>query len=783
VWKNYLKVAWRNLIRHKGHSFINIFGLAVGLASCIMILLWVRDEMSYDRFHVQAGAIHRVIVTETLPGGGRESFAALPPNLGPALKAEFPEVRQAVRHKGLGPQIVANGGKRFYEENISLVDPEFLLMFSFPLRRGEVKNALSDPHAIVLTEAVAEKYFGREDPLGKSLRLNNRSEYTVTGILADIPEQSHLSFDILLPFLAAGEFGLPTQTWERFSYDTYVQLEAGSDVRQVNKKIATWLRKPLGDTRMILNLQPLVDIHLHSTHIREGEVRGDIRTVFLFSLLALLILFMACINYLNLTTARSGIRSKEIGLRKVVGARRGEIVGQFLGESIYQTAWAMIVAMILIGFCLPLFNALSGKEIAIGALFSPSAGVLLLGFLLVTGLLSGIYPAWYLSRFTPAAVLKGDSVAGAGGSRFRKLLVVFQFSLTIVLIIGSLSMYRQLQFLRSQKLGFDKEQVLMVPLRGDLAGRTAPLKAEILRDSSVVSASAASDPVMMFHRTIDIGNWEGKKPGQELKCDFVWCDEDYLLTNGIDMAQGQFFSRTMSGSLAGKIVINETAANALGFDSPIGKRLDNREIIGVVKDFHSHSLHSIISPIAMVYDPVEFRYLFIKIKPGDATAVLASLAKTWKRVVPDYPFEISFLDQQIDKLYRADQKLGGVVTVFTLLALLIANLGLLGMASYLAARRRKEIGVRKALGASVLQIVALLSRQFVVWVALAACIACPVAFYALNQWLRTFAYRISVGVGVFVFSILMAFAIALLTIGYQAIRAARANPVDCLRYE
>jgi putative ABC transport system permease protein len=322
-----------------------------------------------------------------------------------------------------------------------------------------------------------------------------------------------------------------------------------------------------------------------------------------------------------------------------------------------------------------------------------------------------------------------------------------------------------------------------VPLRGDLAGQDTPLKAEILRDSSIVSASLASDPVMMFSTAITMDNWEGRKPGEEMKFDFVWCDEDYLKTNGIEMAQGQFFSKTMSGSLAGKIVINESAAKTLGFGSPIGKRLDKWEIIGVVNDFHARSLYSAIGPMVMVYDPAQFEYLLVKIKPGDTTAALASLAKTWNRAAPEYPFEFFFLDQQIDKLYRADQKMGGIVNVFTLLALLIANLGLLGMASYMTTRRRKEIGVRKVLGATLPQIIAMLSREFIKWVILAAFLACPLAFYALNQWLRTFAYRIPIGIGIFALSSLLALLIALLTVSYHAIRAARANPIESLRYE
>jgi putative ABC transport system permease protein len=783
MFKNYLKVAWRNIVRHKGHSFINIFGLAVGIASCITILLWVRDEASYDRFHANAGSIYRIVVQASDPGGGEESFAVLPPNLGPALKADFPEVRQAARHLPVGQQIVANGDKRFFEKNVSLVDPEFLQMFSFPLRRGQAGNVLADPRSIVLTATTAAKYFGAEDPLGRTLRLNNRTDYTVSGILADIPAHSHLSFDILLPLQAAKEFGFPTDTWTRFSFDTYVQLQANTDFRSLGKKITARLRKPLGDDRITLGLQPLTDIHLRSAHIEEGLERGDIKTVLLFSLLALFILLMACINYLNLTIAQGGARAKEIGLRKVTGAKRGEIISQFLGESFLQTGLAMIIALTLIASCLPLFNSFSGENIPVGSLFSASSVLPLLGFLLVTGLLAGLYPAWYVSRFKPAAILKGNAARGAGSSRFRKLLVVFQFSLTILLIIGSVSIYRQLRFLRTQSLGFDREQVLMVPLRGELARQVAPLKAEILRNSFVASAAAASDPVMMFGSTVIMDNWEGRKSGEELRCARVWCDEDYLRTNGIAMAQGRFFAKAMSGSLDGKIVINESAAKALGFASPVGKRLDGKEIIGVVKDFPARSLHSPIGPMAMLYNPLKFSYLFVKIRPGDGAAALASLAGTWKRAAPEYPFDFSFLDQQIDNLYRADRKLAGVVNVFTLLALLIANLGLLGMASYLTSRRMKEIGVRKVLGATMPQVMTMLSKEFIKGVAVAILIACPAAYYFLNQWLGTFAYRVPIGIGVFVLSSLLALLLALATASYHTVRAARANPVDSLRYE
>jgi putative ABC transport system permease protein len=780
---NYLKIALRKIKRQKGFSFINIAGLAVGLASCIMILLWVRDEMSYDRFHVNAEAIQRVLVHSTAPGGDVETYASLPPNLGPALKAELPEVRLMARYISIGQQVVANGEKKFYEKNISLCDPEFFQMFSFPLRRGDAQNALANPHSIMLSEATAVKYFGIEDPIGKNLRLNNLGDYTITGILAGIPEQSSLSFDILLPFLAAEDFGFPIQTWDRFSYNTYILLETGADVRQLSGKIATRLQKAVGDPSMTLSLQPLPEIHLRSTHILEGGERGNIKTVFLFSVLALFVLLMACINYLNLTTAQGGSRGKEIALRKVTGARRGEIAGQFLGESLLQTGLAMIIALAAIPLCLPLFNTLSRKNISFGQLISPSAGGFLLGFLLLTGLLAGLYPAWYLSSLKPASVLKGSFERSAGGSGMRKLLVVLQFSLTIIMIIGSLTVFRQMRFLRTRPLGFDPDCILMLPVRGSLASQVAPLKAEILRDASVANASAASDPAMMFRTSMTIENWEGQKPGARLECDYVWCDEDYIKTLGIETTQGQFFSAAMSGSLAEKIVINETAVRALGFDSPIGKRLDDREIIGVVRDFPAHSLHSAIGPVAMVYDPAKFRYLFVKIKPGRDATALASLAGIWTRVAPEYPFEFTFLDQQIGDLYHGDRQQGGVINVFTLLALLIANLGLLGMASYLIARRRKEIGVRKALGASVPQIMAMLSREFTKWVAMASLLACPLAYHIMNRWLRAFAYRVSLGTGEFILSIALTFLIALLTISSQSLRAARANPVESLRYE
>ena len=784
MFKNYVKTAWRSVRRHPGHSLINIFGLAVGLASCITILLWVRDEVSYDRFHANAKSIHRVVVQAKEPGGGSEMFAVLPPNLGPALKAEFPEVLQAARHLSVGRQLVAHGEKRFYEKEVSLVDPEFLQMFSFPLRRGDAKTALSGPRSVVLSESAAARYFGSDEPLGRTLRLNNGSEYTVTGVLQDIPAQSHLTFDILLPSPAAKEFGYPNvDTWMQFSYETYVLLHAGADARSLERKIASRLHQPLGDTDTSLRLQPLADIHLRSAAIQEGEVRGDNDIVLLFSLLAVFILLMACINYVNLATAQGGTRMKEIGLRKVNGAQRREIVAQFLGESVFQAALAMIIALALIALGLPRFNSLAGKEIHLGILFSPSAWLPLLGFLLLTGLLAGIFPALILSRFLPAEVLKGRFTPGTGGAHSRRLLVVFQFSLTILLIIGSAGIYRQLHFLRTRPLGFDREQVLIVPLRGELARQVVPLKTELLGNSFVAGASAASSPVMMFGSSIILDDWEGRKPGEKVNFDFVWSDEDFLRVHGIEMAQGRFFSRSMSGSMEGKVVISESAVRALGMASPIGKRLDKREIIGVVRDFHAHSLHSPIGPMVIAYEPKKFAYLFIKIKPGNGAAALAALAETWKRAAPDVPFDFSFLDQQLDKLYRADRRLAGVINGFAVLALLVANLGLLGMVSYMTGRRRKEIGVRKALGASTSQIVAMLSREFIQWVALATLIAWPTGFFLLRQWLRAFAYRQPIGIGVFMLASLLAVLLALATVSYHSVRAARANPVDSLRYE
>jgi ABC-type antimicrobial peptide transport system permease subunit len=783
MFMNFVKTAWRNVVRHKRYSFINIFGLAVGLASCIAILLWVRDEMSYDRFHANAASIQRVIATASEPGGGNESFAVLPPNLGPALKAEFPEIRAAVRHLSLDQQIVANGERRFYERGISLVDPEFLQIFSFPLRRGDARRALVDPQSIVLSEPMAAKYFGSEDPLGRTLRLNNRSDYTVSGILAGIPAQSHLKIDILLPAASAGDFGFPVDTWTQFSYETYVLLHDDADVRLLEKKLSRRLFKPLGDSDITLSLQPLTDIHLRSASIREGEVRGDIDRVLMFSLLAVFILLMACINYLNLTTAQGGSRAKEIGLRKVSGANRREIVMQFLSESVLQTAVAMVIALVMVALSLPLLNSLTGKHITASSLFSPSAWLPLLGFLLLAGLLSGIYPALVLSGLAPAPVLKGQIAIHAGGSGFRKVLVVFQFGLTILLLVGSMAIFQQLRFLQTRALGFDKEEVLMIPVRDKLAGRFAALKAEILKNSFVMSASAASAPVMMFSSSKLIDDWEGRKPGEEIALDFVWCDEDYLKTHGIELADGRFFSSSMSGSQDGKIVISESAVKALGFSPAIGKRLDKWEIIGVVKDFHSRSLHSAIGPLALASNPEKFSYLFVKIKPGDTAAAVAALAETWKRAAPDHPFEFSFLDQQIDNLYRADDRLSATVNGFAMLALLVANLGLLGMASYMTERRRKEIGVRKALGASLPQIAAMLSREFIQWVALATLLAWPAAYILLGRWLQGFAYRMQIGIGVFFLSSLLALLLALATVSFHSVRAARANPVDSLRYE
>jgi putative ABC transport system permease protein len=791
LW-NYLKVTWRNIRRYKGYSFINIVGLAVGLTSCILILLWVQDELSYDRFHTSADDLYRIVAEWRKTEPATHYWPVCAP-LAPALKEEFPEIIRATRFTRLRRgQLVKFGDKNFTEAQICLTDPDFFEMFTFPLIQGDVQTALSNPDSFVLTEEMAAKYFGTENPLGKTLNINNEYDFTVTGVIKNIPHNSHLQFDFLASFVRIEDFERAwavLDNWTLSGFATYVQLDKNASRVELTDKIANYLQKHVQESKDIIYLQSLKDVHLFSSHIQFGmEGQGDIRYVYIFSIVAFFILVIASINFMNLATARSSNRVKEVGLRKVVGAKRAQLIRQFFCESVVMAFCSLILAVVLVELFLPVFINLSGKQLSLD--FTSHINILsaIVLLTLITGFLSGSYPALFLSSLRPVKILKGISKTEGQGYLFRRILVVSQFSLSILLIICTVVVSHQVGFMRNKKLGFDKEQVAYFPIRDELVQRYESLKSELLKNTGIKNVAVSSNlPTSGVILTTDKVTWEGKNPEEVVVLEVTSAGYDFTETFNMEMVKGRSFSKEFSSDEEEAIVINETAEKIIGIEDPAGKQLVFGEsavtIIGVVKDYHFKSLHSEIEPLVLAIVPSLYRYVFVKLDAADIPNTLINIESTWKSFFPDTPFEFHFLDEAYEKLYRSEQQMGTLFNSFTILAVFISCLGLFGLASFMAEKRTKEIGIRKVLGASVIGIVALLNKQFAKWVLIANVIAWPVAYYAMSRWLQGFAYRINLGIWIFALAAAIALGIAVVTVSYQSIKAALANPADSLRYE
>jgi ABC-type antimicrobial peptide transport system permease subunit len=778
--KNYLKMTIRNLKKHASYSFINISGLGLGMACTILILLWVQDELSFDRFHEKAGRLYRVADREEYSNGDVLYFSTNPPNLGPSLKEDFPEVINSARYRSLRGRVINLDDHVFYEDNFAAADPSLFEMFSFPFVQGNMKSVLSDPHGIVISQSTARKYFGSTDPLGQHIRVDNRFDLHVTGVFRDIPSNSHLRFDFVIPFESIEEFGYPLDTWGYFAFKTYVELSDKSSVDVLNEKIRNFIKQYDETAIVTLSLQPVTDIHLFCRAYGDA---GDIRTVILFTVIAGIVLLTACINFMNLSTARSGGRALEIGLRKVVGAKRREIIAQFYGDTLILTLLSLVIALILVYFSLPWFNTLAGKTLSLNLGQNAALVLILLGTLLITSLVAGSYPALFLSSFQPVKVLRGTLKAGAKSSVFRRVLVTVQFFLTITLIIGTLVLNRQMHFMRHFKLGYNQDQVLTIGLKGDLERKREILKAEFQKIPGVSAISAVSDlPTRLSHSRI-LSDWEGRDSDDNFLIHVLMADHGLAHTLQMEMTEGRYFSHEIPTDTSEGIVVNETAVRFMGMDSPPGKSVMGGRIIGVIQDFHFASLHSKIEPLMIYCGKDGYRYLMVKIEAGNMAETQRILQEIWSRINPGIPMEYEFLDEQFDRLYRSDLRVGKIVNTFSFLILFIACLGLYGLASFTLEQRTKEIGIRRVLGASIPEIFMLLTRGFTKWIIVSNVIAWPVAYYFMNNWLQNFAYRTNLSVWIFIFSSLAALAIALLTVSYQSIKAARANPVESLRYE
>lgn len=777
--KNYVKITFRNLKKHKFYSFINITGLAIGIACCITIFLWIQNELGYDRFHKNAGELYR-IVQESPQGGKVFHFNVTPSGLGPLLKEQYPEIIDSARY---ADTLWDMGRKEtHFRERVSLVDESFLQMFSYPLLEGTPQAALENPFSIVISEEMREKYFAGEDPLGQTLRVGERLDLNVTGVLKDIRKNSHMQFDCLVPFKILGEFNYNMNDWGSNNYWTYIQLSEGTSSQEVEAKISGIIQEHVPESSAILHLQPVVRIHLYAL-----DGGGLITYIYIFAGMAVFILLIACINYMNLCTARSVNRAREVGIRQVVGANRIQLIKQFMGESVFYAFIALIIGLVIFHLFLPTFSQLAGRPLSME--YSVRMILILIGLTLFTGILAGIYPAFVLSSIQVIRALKGVLKSRGGRVLFRRILVVTQFSLSIFLIIGTLFVYRQIDFIMNRELGYNEENILCVPMRGQLARNYQAFKTRLLENPSIISLTRANTTPDIKQSSIadyDI-TWDGRVEGDNFPgINLMGVDADYLKTLKMEMAEGRFFSEEFPTDSTDSWVINESAAAAMGLESPLGTGVyweDYKgKIIGVIKDFHFSSLHEEIEPLLMRMN-LWLDNILVRIRSDNIPGTIGFIQKTLKDLLPHYTFEYEFLDSRIENLYLVEQRMEKILIFSTIIAIFISCLGLLGLASFTAEQRTKEIGIRKVLGSTVAGVVFLLSKEFIKWVLLANLIAWPVAYLAVHNWLQNFAFQTRIGWEIFLLSGCLALVISLLTVCYQSIKAALANPVDSLRYE
>jgi putative ABC transport system permease protein len=784
-----IMVVLRTIRRHAGYSFINIFGLALGMACCLMISLWVADELSFDRFHEAAADLYRVEEDQSYTGRVYH-VTVTPYPLAPALKAEVPEIAEAARVVWFSGQLFRHGEKAFFEDSVRAVDPAFLTMFSFPLVRGDAATALAGLDSVVLTEDTARKYFGTDDVLGQTLTVNNGTDLKVTGVLKNFPKNSTLRYDILVPYELLRSRGATNEEFGSNSILTFVRLRPGTPAAAVDAKIKGFIKTRVPDSATDLVLMPYTRIHLHQYFGYERQTA--VHYVYIFSIIAAFVLLIACINFMNLATARSAGRAKEVGLRKVVGALRSDLVARFYGESLIFALLSLAVALLLVRLFLPWFNTLSGKALSLNLWANRGLLLGIGGVTAVTGLLAGSYPALFLSSFHPARVLKGSLKAGAGGAVFRRVLVVVQFGLSVFLIIGTLVVYKQMVYMKTKALGYDKEQVLYIPLRGMTVRTYGALREELRKEPGILAVAAASDlPCSIGSNSSGVG-WEGKDPEQVVLVSMCSVDYDFLDVMKIELAEGRNFSREFKTDATGAFLVNEEVRKLMNKKAVSGESFSfagrKGQVIGVMKNFHFEEMQSKIEPLAIYISsadgaPAWGGYALLRVAPGDVPATIKGIRKAWTAVNPLYPFDVRFLNERIDEMYRTEERAGGLLRTFAVLAVLIACLGLFGLASFTAEQRTREIGIRKVLGATVPRITVLLCREFLLLVLLANLLAWPAAYWAMGNWLKGYAYRTTLDPTIFALALASALIIAVLSVGFQALRAALASPSESLKYE
>lgn len=801
--KNYLKIALRNIMKHKGISFINIVGLAIGISCSVLILLFVTNELSYDKFHNKADRIYRLAVRASI-GDTKINQTYSSSQTFRMLLEDFPEIETGIKFLNLGRTPVIPDEKTFYESSFFAVDSAFYDVFSIPLIHGNPETVLKDPNTMVLSKNTALKYFGDINVVGKVIKVDFSSyggivDFKITGVSENVPNNSHFHYDLLVSSASFPTL-INNTGWSANNFITYLLLQEGTSQEWFDEKLKEFTRKHMGEERFDewvaqgnyweYFLQPITEIHLNSDLNGEFEANGNKTYVYIFSVISIIILLIACINFMNLSTAKSSLRAKEVGLRKVVGSNRNKLISQFLSEAVLLSFISLALGIVIVECLLPVYRNLIGRQLDIHYFdnFVVIPSLLALG--LIVGVISGSYPAFFLSSFKPISVLRGNTGSSKGSSLLRNILVIFQFAISIFLIIGTLVIYQQLKFFQNIKLGFNKEQVLVIRNPGALGNNFTPFK-EVLRNySNVIGVSGSNTLPGRSFSNIGFGA-EGVEKSFTLN--LCVCDYDFLKTLKLEMAQGRFFLREFSTD-SHAAILNEKAVKLLGWENPIGKKINNWSrnrgnftVVGVIKDYHYESLHQEIRPQALFlsggyYQNIE-SYISVRLNTENISETVKYVGSTWNDFAPGKPFEYSFLDEDYDNLYVNEKQTRKLFTIFSLFAIFIACLGLFGLASFSADQRTKEIGIRKVLGASVPRIVNILNKNFIKWVLIANLIAWPAAWFIMNSWLQNFAYRIKLSWWMFILAAVLALLIALITVSFQTVKAALKNPIDSLRYE
>ena len=782
---NYFKIAWRNLWKNKTFSLINILGLALGMACSLLIMLWLQDEVKMDKFHKNGAQLYRVMENQFY-SGEVVTYASTPGILSEHITKDIPEVVMASQMLWEEtPVFTVND--RFEKEKGRYVNGDFLNMFSYDLAEGDARTALKRPDGVVISKKIADKYFPNHDALGKTMRIDNKDDVMVTGILKEIPERSSLKFDFLMSYDRWLKTNQWAKEWGNNGPRCYVMLNKNASLEKVQAKLKGYIKTKNKDSNVELFLQPYEDVYLYSNYKAGVQDGGRIDYVKMFTIIAIFILVIACINFMNLATARSVKRAKEVGVRKVVGAVRYSLIGQFLGESLLIAFLALVFSIILVLIMLPTFNTLTEKHLSLD--FTDSTFLLiLLALTFITGIAAGSYPALFMSSLRPVVVLKGALKFKPSATFFRKGLVVFQFGLSIILIIGMMVVYRQIEFIQTKNLGFDRENLIYMPLEGDLSTNFRSFKQELATMPGIKSITCSqADPLQVGSSTQGV-TWKGKDTTKIILFSQNPVSYDYLSTMGIKLKEGRDFSAAF-GTDTSNYIINEEAAKKMGMKNPVGQELTmwgrKGTIIGLVKSFHINSLHENIPPLILNAQrgPENSGQVIVRTQAGQTKEAIASMEKTFKKFNPRFPFEYKFTDQEFANNYKGENVVSKLANYFAFLAIFISCLGLFGLAMFTAEQRTKEIGVRKVLGASVLNITAMLSKDFLKLVLVSAIIAFPLAWYVMSKWLEKYAYRIDIHWWFFLIAGVMAALIALLTVSYQAIKAALMNPMKSLKTE